>query len=74
MNGLNQKDRENTFTTEDIDYLDQLIKASNTLNGKIELSEINRIKRSIASFLGVGGRLSEYFTETSLIMERKVIR
>lgn len=44
----------NTFTTEDIDYLDQLIKASNTLNGKIELCEINRIKRSIASFLGVG--------------------
>lgn len=46
--------QKNSFTEGDIEYLEQLIKASNTLNGKIELSEINRIKRSIATFLGVG--------------------
>lgn len=67
----------NTFTTEDINYLEELVKASNTLNGKIELSEINRIKRSIASFLGVGDvyrniyRNLTYYGEESDTLEFK---
>lgn len=36
-----------------IDYLSEMVTASNVLRGKLEPSEMNRIKKSIADYLGV---------------------
>lgn len=46
--------QQNEFEPKDIDYLRQVVEASNVLNGRIDISEVNRIKKNIASFLGVG--------------------
>lgn len=35
------------------DYLDEMISASNVLRGKLEPTELNRIKKSIAEYIGV---------------------
>lgn len=43
----------NRFTSLDLDYLENLVDASNTLNDKIGISEINQIKKTIAGFLEV---------------------
>lgn len=37
-----------------IDYLSEMVTASNVLRGKLEPSQMNRIKKSIAEYLGVG--------------------
>lgn len=37
----------------DIDYLSEMITASNVLRGKMDPSQMNRIKKSIADYLGV---------------------
>lgn len=37
-----------------IDYLSEMVTASNVLRGKLEPTEMNRIKKGIADYLGVG--------------------
>lgn len=69
--------QDNTFSEADLEYLNNMVDASNTLNGKIGAAEVNRIKRSIASFLGVGDSFSNiisdgtYYGEESNTLEFK---
>ena len=53
----------NKFNAESVDYLSELVSASNTLNGKADVVEINRIKKSIATFLGVGDVYQSIYRE-----------
>lgn len=61
----------------DIDYLRNLVDASNTLNGKIGISEINRIKKAMVEYLGVADvfcniyRNITYYGEESDTLEFK---
>lgn len=53
----------NKFDDESAGYLAELVNASNTLNGKADVVEINRIKKAIATFLGVGDIYQSIYRE-----------